>query len=821
MKTNVFTAFHLLLVMLICDVSSARAGRVDSHTVSRSRACDKLTSVVQPWVEHGVFQGNLLLTKQDKMICDISVGFSDAKKQHNILTDSRFAIASLSKPIVASLLLKLQEQGILDLQSSVGEYLVKLPASWKHRITLHHLLANRSGLPGHYRLPSWSTRKHQTGTSKEVLLDEIAGMSLEFPPGTDYLYTNLGWTLLVEVVESVTGKSFADNLHQHIFAPLKMRNSGTLVHDMSTLLPPTSLVDSLTWGKKGGWQQSKALNQQIFHGGAGIYSTSHDLARFLSAVHKTDWLSPQSKALMFSSDTPYAWYSENLSLSSEFEQQAISYNGQLQGFSSFVYHLPKEALSLVMLTNTGMGFAHKKALGDDILRAFYDLPLSKSSSSPSLTLNQSLLADDGVNEQWQSSLKSLTRDNAVDPLYVSLLHDLAQQLEWSGNHNKAIDVYAWLVRSAHDNPLVMKPFERLCEVHPSHRACPISESLPVESINVGMTILSLEDPTRKSWRSDSPRPVTTHLFYPTRSGHPIPLMLGPSQSPLFMAGAVVHNAELSMDERLAEKRPLVLMSHGTGGSAPQLLWLAQALVKAGYVVAAVNHHGNTAFEDDKFPEGFLLWWERAQDLQVIRQQLLNNTVWGPHLDENRTALIGFSLGGYTTLSALGAITDKALFHDYCLQAADDFSCQPQPEFRSVLEAFEKVKDSRQVLASQARQHNNYKLPHLKAAVVIAPAVVHAFRPESLMNINTPTLFIVGSKDKVAPAKPNSEYAHALLPNSQFLRIENGHHYSFLSTCTEEGKRILPMLCEDLFGAPRPLVHQQTTDSVVAFLEQNL
>lgn len=783
----------------------------DSPHKAPKQSCLQLAPVLKYWIAQGMFQGNLLLVKNGEVLCESSVGFSGAEQRQKILTDSRFPIASLSKPIVASLVLKLQEKGIVDLQSTIDTYLPEFAANWKNKVTLHHLLSNRAGLPGHFALPNWQNiRLARESTDKafsqQDLMRQIASMELKFEPGSDYLYTNLGWSVLEEVVVRVTGKSLQANLQELIFKPLSMQHTGMV---MNATMP---MVHGLRWGNVGGWQQQQSLNPQVFNAGAGLYSTTWDVVRFLEVTHSTQWLSAQSRSRMFDAETPYGWRNETLSLASDVEKQVRSYDGQLQGHSSFVYNIPEDQLSLVILNNTGMGFTHKKVMADEILRAFYQLPSANAHHSPSLLLNRSLL-----DNQWSSAIEKLSAEPIVNRRDVLLLNDLAQQLDWSGNARKSIDVYSWLSDSFPEHAALKAQLARLCANYADYDACEeVTASNAKQNINVGMKVLALRDTARKAWRSDAFRPITTHIFYPTTDNDIEPLMLGPAQSPFFKAGDVVIAAQTS-----ATKRPLILMSHGTGGSALQMLWLAEALVKEGYLVAAVNHHGNTAYEQEKYPEGFLLWWERAQDLAVVRQQLLKDEMWGAHIDASNAAVVGFSLGGYTALSALGGITDKALFTEYCQQAVDDFSCKPQPEFTSVLEAFQEVKDSAQVIRSNARQHNSYQLPALKAAVAIAPAVVHAFEPDSLRAIKTPTLFIVGDKDKIAPAKPNSVHAHSLLPNSQLFTIKNGHHYSFLSQCTAQGKKVLPQLCDEPNGISRQQVHRHTVEKVLLFLREHL
>ncbi|MEM7643826.1 MAG: hypothetical protein AAF366_15030, partial [Pseudomonadota bacterium] len=106
--------------------------------------------------------------------------------------------------------------------------------------------------------------------------------------------------------------------------------------------------------------------------------------------------------------------------------------------------------------------------------------------------------------------------------------------------------------------------------------------------------------------------------------------------------------------------PVTLLSHGTGGTAESLGWLARALSKAGHVVPGANQHGNTGLEPYR-PEGFLCWWERAPDLSILLTRLGESDVFVGHLDMGRVSAVGFSLGGYTALALVGERTSFAAF----------------------------------------------------------------------------------------------------------------------------------------------------------------
>ena len=128
------------------------------------------------------------------------------------------------------------------------------------------------------------------------------------------------------------------------------------------------------------------------------------------------------------------------------------------------------------------------------------------------------------------------------------------------------------------------------------------------SQKVGRVERSFVDPQRPNWQGNGPRPMLSMVWFPTDSpAEEEPWLIGNPFFPIFEAGWSIPDASLSDGE---EKYPLIVLSHGTGGAVAQLSWLAEVLASGGYVVAAVNHHGNTAI-DEKTPHGFFLWWERA------------------------------------------------------------------------------------------------------------------------------------------------------------------------------------------------------------------
>ena len=105
-----------------------------------------------------------------------------------------------------------------------------------------------------------------------------------------------------------------------------------------------------------------------------------------------------------------------------------------------------------------------------------------------------------------------------------------------------------------------------------------------------------------------------------------------------------------------------MISHGTGGGRLTLEWLADILVQNGFMVAAVDHWGNTF--DNKIAIDFVTPWERPQDISFVLTALLKDPLFGPEIDQNRIGAAGFSIGGYTVLALAGGRLDFEALKNY-------------------------------------------------------------------------------------------------------------------------------------------------------------
>lgn len=167
------------------------------------------------------FNGNVLVVKNNKVILEKSYGYSDGSQQHPLTSEYTFVIGSIYKEFVGVSIMQLQEKGLLNVEDKVYSYLPDLP-SWSKEIAIKNLLQYSSGLNN----VNWGSYfRNGTQITNALLLEEIKQGTLQFSPGTDYLYSNKNPFLLMKIVEKVSGVDFNTYVKEEIFKPLGMKHT--------------------------------------------------------------------------------------------------------------------------------------------------------------------------------------------------------------------------------------------------------------------------------------------------------------------------------------------------------------------------------------------------------------------------------------------------------------------------------------------------------------------------------------------------------------------------------------------------------------------
>ncbi|MBP3125731.1 alpha/beta fold hydrolase [Thalassospira sp. ER-Se-21-Dark] len=307
--------------------------------------------------------------------------------------------------------------------------------------------------------------------------------------------------------------------------------------------------------------------------------------------------------------------------------------------------------------------------------------------------------------------------------------------------------------------------------------------------------------------NDGDRALAGAIWYPTADTKP-PIRIG--ENPIFFGHMMQPDANIQ-DGR----HPLVVMSHGFGGNWRNQAWLAMALARTGYVVAAINHPGTTS-RDLTAEVGHELWL-RPRDISHLITSLTNDTAWSPHLDAANITVIGHSLGGWTVLELAGARMD--------MDRMDD-ECQAHPEFAAcdglaTLEVGSTMAD-RKMLAADLKDER------IRGAISLDLGLARGFTQASLAAIDIPVLVIAaGAPNPKIPKDLESGYLIEHLPAdlTRYHDLPGAAHFSFLPECKPNAAILLEqdvpgdgIICLDGGEATnRSALHQQTITLILDFL----
>ena len=321
------------------------------------------------------------------------------------------------------------------------------------------------------------------------------------------------------------------------------------------------------------------------------------------------------------------------------------------------------------------------------------------------------------------------------------------------------------------------------------------------------------------WRGAKTHALVTDIWYPAkRSAVERPQFVGNSATPFALAG------DAAPDAPILEKPdmfPLILLSHGTGGSSRIMAWFGAGLAAHGYIVAAVNHPGNNSLEAHT-PQGFTLWWERATDLSVVLDQMLADSTFGPHIDPKRIGGAGFSLGGFTVIEIAGGIAELPRLRQYCKTHSTDTVCSDPPEFPGLTKKIEALMTSDPAMQSAILEGaHSHRDPRVHAIFAMAPAIGPAFSTESLATISVSTQIVAGSADATVPLDSSAKFFAAHIGGAELTILQDVGHYTFLDTCGALGRTSRPDLCLDNAGVLRDDIHAQTIGLAVQFFDTNL
>lgn len=308
------------------------------------------------------FNGAVLIAKDGVPVYELYKGFRDLRTKDSITAETRFQIASTSKPFTAAAVLKLAQEGKLSLNDPLYKFFPGFPYA---EVTVQMLLNHRSGLPNYlnyFEANGWN--RTTPATNMDVLNTLMTWQPPRaYKPNTHFNYCNTNYVLLALIVEKVSGQSFADYMKNHFFDPLGMSNTFVL-----TLADSAKVTPSFD-GYGSYWQHDFSDGP---YGDKNIYSTPRDLLKWDQSWYTNNILSQEMK------DSAFTAYSHERPGTHHYglgwrllmlpnNKKVIYHNGRWHGFNSSFARLTEEKVTIIILTNRFNHSIYK------IARDMYDL----------------------------------------------------------------------------------------------------------------------------------------------------------------------------------------------------------------------------------------------------------------------------------------------------------------------------------------------------------------------------------------------------------------------------------------------------------------
>lgn len=343
MQARLTVVFALVTQVALSRLLPGQAGNPDSLAARVDSVFATWDHTNTPGCALGVSRGGVTILERGYGMANLEYGLA-------ITPASIFHVASISKQFTAMAVLLLAQRGQLSLDDDVRKYIPELP-SYGDRITLRHLLTHTSGLRDQWDLlglAGW--REDDLITEDDVLQIVIRQRGLNFRPGTQYLYSNTGFTLLAIIVKRVSGQTLRAFADSNIFQPLGMTH--THFHDDHTMLVPNR-TSAYQPRASGGWKVSIPVFDT--YGATSLFTTTGDLLRWEQNFADPKVGGPELVAsmqvptLLAGGDT--SLYGFGLFMERFHGLRAVGHDGADAGYRASVVRFPDQGLAVTALCN--------------------------------------------------------------------------------------------------------------------------------------------------------------------------------------------------------------------------------------------------------------------------------------------------------------------------------------------------------------------------------------------------------------------------------------------------------------------------------------
>jgi len=302
-----------------------------------------------------VARGDQILYRGARGMADLELGV--ALEPHHV-----FRLGSITKQFTAAAIMRLMEQGKLQVNDPISKFLTDYPNG--DQITVEHLLTHTPGIVSYTAIPGYMATKLRRDLSVEQLVAVFSDLPPEFDPGTAFKYNNSGYVLLGAIIEKISGSSYADYIQNAFFQPLEMTAS---TYGSFTRLIPNRV--SGYWIQNGTTSNAPYISMTQPYAAGSLLSTVDDMYKWNRALYAGKVVSKQSLKQMTTSyhlpDGEETGYGYGLAVGDIRGHQSIGHGGGIHGFTTQATYLPEEEVFVVVLSN-GPGISNPQLVANEL-----------------------------------------------------------------------------------------------------------------------------------------------------------------------------------------------------------------------------------------------------------------------------------------------------------------------------------------------------------------------------------------------------------------------------------------------------------------------
>jgi CubicO group peptidase (beta-lactamase class C family) len=446
----------MILLIVLISITAVQPCRTESGTFDVKKVVEDTEKFLEELDRYEELSLAVMIAKDGVPVLEKAYGLANRSFGAQNRVDTKFNLASMNKMFTAIAIMQLVQQGKLNLEGLVGDYIPDYSNEEARTVSIYQLLTHTAGM-GNIFNPLYNKTPVNRFQAVADYLPLFIDDPLRFTPGSKYEYSNAGYILLGHLIETVSGQDYFSYVKENIFIPAGMQD--TDCYDVQYPIPNLAIGYSRSKSKSDQYEYKTIEYMKMTKGGpaGGGYSTVGDLVRFGEALFGNMLLDKKHTDLTTTGKVPV----DDIYQGGEYcfgllEQKIngyriIGHSGNFSGTRSSLKIYPEEGLSIAILSNFDRG------QGAEELEYYIRERINGETDFTRKYLQTKRMIRNIELRGYTSAVKEYERIRGEVRFYESLINARGYFLLKKGKHDKAIDLFEFNVTvfpessNAHDS----------------------------------------------------------------------------------------------------------------------------------------------------------------------------------------------------------------------------------------------------------------------------------------------------------------------------------------------------------------------------------